>query len=243
MRRLRPLALAALLCVALGAGPLVTIDLPPDVAIDAPSDWLTTPDALARQAFFTRPGAAFEHALHPSGSRASDLPYAIVERTGGLAGVPTTQQQLRWAEAMAATFAVAMSPPSKADRPPAWTRAKVTKPRVYRNTARFEFEATLSYDSGGDRTVRVAGVFGTSDVVTVAIWSDSTYEAQHAAELSAMQSSFRFATPIAPPPTIKEAFLSKTRWFFGFVIAGVVGLQIFVLVRERRERQAAGAIG
>ena len=241
-RRAGPIVLALFLLAALGAAPLATLELPPDLALETPSDWLLSPDMIARQGFFTRPGTTFDHALHPSGSRVSDLPYALVERAGGMSGIPNASQMNGVAQQVTANFAKALSPPSKADRPPAWTRSTVSPVRVDARNARFEFEATLSYDSGGDRIVRVAGLFGPTELVTLTIWSDAPYADAHANELGAMQSSFRFAAPAPPPRTMADAFLSKARWLMAFVILGIVGLQIFVLVRERRERRDAGVV-
>ncbi|RYG87464.1 hypothetical protein EON77_02110 [bacterium] len=233
---------ACLLALALpcAAQTTQTVDLDHSLQVDLPADWRRGDARLAGQAFNTYVSRGVVDAIHPVGSRMTDLPYGVVDVTTRYAGVPTPAMQDDYAATLAEGYGSAINPPSKSDRPPSWKRSKVSSVRHDYTNRRFEFDATVTYDFVGDLHVRVVGVFNAKDFAVLTLWSDDAYDKARGGELDAIRRSFRFALAATPPPSMKEAFLSKTRWLMGFVIAAVVGLQVWVLVRERRERRAAG---
>jgi hypothetical protein len=239
LRILVCLAALAVPCVAQTAG-TTTIDLVRELQVDVPAGWVRGDPRIVGQAFANAMGRSVEEAIHPSGSRVTDRPYGVVDLSSPYVGVPSVAMQNDWAAKLAEGYASAIGPPSKSDRPPSWKKSKVSSIRHDYVNSRFEFDATITYDFIGDLHVRVAGVFNADHFGVLTLWSDAAYDDRHAAELTAIQRSFRFGPGAAPPVSMTEVFLSRTRWVMGFVIAGVVALQIWVLVRERRERRAAG---
>lgn len=245
------LLLRILLCLVALAVPCAaqttattTIDFFRDLQVDVPADWQRGDERLVGQAFAPVLGRVLISSIHPAGSRMADRPYGVVDVTSPYQGLPTIAMQNEWAEMIAGGYASAINPPSKSDRPPSWKKSKVSPVRHDYVNGRFEFDATITYDFIGDLHVRVAGAFNDKHFGTLTLWSDAAYDEKHAAELDAIQRSFRFSSGGASPVALsmKEKFLSRTRWVVGFLIAGVVGLQIWVLVRERRERRAAGVV-
>jgi hypothetical protein len=210
------------------------------LAIDLAPGWIVGDRALANQAFTTRMGTGLADVLHPLGSRMSDSPYALIDfehwRTPGL---PNGNQQRTMADAVAGYFKTPLSPPSKAERSPAWKKGKVGTIAYDPANNRFRFDATITFDFDGDRHVNVQGLFHPKGLYVLAVWSDDAYHQQHGPALAAMRDSFRFTTGnVNPIESAKQSFLSKTRWFVGFIVVAVVAAQVVILVRERRQRRA-----
>lgn len=214
--------------------------LGPPLAIDLAPGWKVGERALAEQTFNTRVNTYVSNAIHLTGSRMSDMPYGLVDAEDWpTPGLPNAAQQRAIADAVAEYFRTPLTPPSKAERSPAWKRAKLSPIRYDPANNRFSFDATITYDFDGDRHVNVCGLINADGMFVLGIWSDAAYHQQNGPALAAMRDSFRFTSGnVNPIESAKQSFLSKTRWLVGFILIAVVVVQVVVLVRERRERRA-----
>lgn len=208
--------------------------------IDIPADWRPVPRELLSPAYSNRAGAAVNHAFHLAGSRPTDLPYATVEYLwyGGGMTNPTATQQAQLAQQVAAYYSTAFNPPSKADRPPLFKKATVTPVSFDPANRRFTFSVVAKYDMLPDVHVEVSGCFGNDMFTICSIWSDDTYHDANKSKLLAMRDSIRLGTKPVPMNQAGAMFKRTAQVAGAVAVLALVGIQVWVLLKNRRERRA-----
>jgi hypothetical protein len=212
---------------------------------ELPAGWVRTSDLATSQGF--RPGVAGKivSTFHPEGSRPTDLPYAVIEHIGK-EPVYANVSMYYTVPRVAGRYAQAMDPPSKADRAGTWKSARVTTPQWSGNN--FTFRVAIDYVGGisGNKTyyVSVIGHFEDEGTTILSTWTDSDARTAHRVALDALSSNgIRAVDPKrrVPHVSFQERLVSTAKISGVILILFVVGVQLWVIVRERRQRQAEEA--
>lgn len=248
MRLGRVANLAALLIAALAAAAAAQTTLPatPDAAlvVDLPAGWVKSSDAATLAGFRPRPGAVLKASFHPEGSRPTVVPYAVLEEIPAPADA-RKNGVFAAGEVVASYFRGAIDPPSRADRPGTWKSARVSK--VSYEYDEFSLYASIEYVGGinGNTTyyVSVIGHYDPDGTTVFTTWTDEAGRTAHGPALQALTA--KGLHPNIPPPPLRQAIVTAQERLVRIakisgvlLILFVVGVQIFVLVRERKQRQA-----
>lgn len=213
----------------------VPMELSERVIADMPPDWVRTPEFVRRNGFLEHTGSSLVSTFFRQGARPTDLPYLTLEYFRQNRN-PTQAEQEEAAEIVRSYYLTAIRPPSKADRAAGWKRATVT-PIVYDFVkGTFNFHATIYFDSGGDYQVDVSGIYDQDNTVVLSAWSDASSKAD-APVLAAILDSVRYRVPVAPTLSFQEQLVHLAKIAGVLLILLVVGIQLYVFVRERQQRR------
>lgn len=210
-----------------------------------PKGWVKSSDLSTMAGLRHKSDSTLIATFHPEGSRPTDLPYALLESipaptNASVNGLTASGDRL------AAYFSAAIDPPSKADRPGTWKSAIVSKPQYFIANAFFTFRATIKYEGGinGNVTyfVSVIGNFTPEKTTLLTIWTDDAGRSTQgeAIELLAAK-GLRENIPAAnvpPPVSIRQRMTTIAKISGILLILFVVGVQLLVVWRERRQRRA-----
>lgn len=247
---MRPILIALLLVVAIasqafaarGTAPsTIKADAAGNVMLDLPDGWIKSSDAATLAGFKGRTDSELIATFHPEGSRPTDMPYALLERLMGTSG-GVFKNPYQAADVAAAYYTSAIDPPSKADRAGTWKSSTVSKP-VWNGTF-FSFRATIRYEGGinGNATyyVNVLGSYVDEQALLLSTWADDEARASHTAALNAFADN-ALHPPIAktaPTVSFQERLTRMAKIAGVILILFVIGVQLFVLLRERKQRRA-----
>ena len=245
MGRVLHLLLIALCLIApASAQTTVAMGDDPDASVVLPKGWIAATGVTTTAGFRGRGDATLLSVFYPEGNRPTDVPFALLER---FMTSPQTDTIDETADRVAIFYKTAIASPSKADRVGTWKSAQVTKPEIDRRRGIFTFNATVNFEGGINAKttyyVTIVGHFGKLATMTLGTWADDNARTAHPAALDALATGgIQLVGAAAKPGMSFQEKLVRTAKISGAVlILLVVGVQVFVLVRERRQRHAEEA--
>jgi hypothetical protein len=213
----------------------------PEASVVLPKGWIPANGVTMNAGFRGRGDASLLTVFYSEGNRPTDVPFALLER---FMTSPQRDTIDETADRVAIYYQTAVASPSKADRIGTWKSAQVSTPVIDRRRGVFTFRATINFEGGINAKttyyVTVVGHFGEFATMTLSTWSDDDARAAHTAALNALATGGIQLTGAAAKPDM--SFQEKLVWTAKvagvILILLVIGLQVFVIVRERRQRQA-----
>lgn len=214
------------------------------VVLDVPAGWVKSSDLATSSGFRARPDATLVASFHPDGARPTDLPYALLEHFSDAVPATTLTNMGASADFVAAYYATALDPPSKADRAGTWKDATVSKPILDLTHRYFTFRATIRYEGGigGKATyyVSVVGHWEGSAMTVLSTWSDDDARTKHGAAINLLSTNAMHDNTAAAVPVVsfEQRAVQLAKISGVLLILFIVGVQVFVIVKERRQRRA-----